>query len=203
MIRNLGVAAVVVSLALTASAGEPAKAAATLDNLQKAYGNGLIAKARCEAFAVKADAEGYAAVGALMRASANAEAIHLDKYAAVIKSLGGEPAAAAAAPEVGTTAENLKVLLAAVESNKAAYAGFVKQAQAEKADKAVMFLKGALADEASRGKLYAEAAGDLQSWKAAGKAFIVCQVCGYTTADAKLKTCPVCSAPRDKFTEFK
>jgi rubrerythrin len=201
MLRTLGVM-VVVALALTAAAGEAASSA-TLDNLQKAYANGLLAKARCEAFAAKADAEGYAAVGALLRAAANAEAIHLDKYAPVIKSLGGTPEAAVAAPKAGTTAENLKTLLEAVQSNKVAYAGFVKQAQTEKVEKAVMFLKGALADEASRGKLYAEAAGDLQNWKAAGKVFIVCQVCGYTTADIKLKTCPVCSAPRSKFSEFK
>jgi rubrerythrin len=208
MVRRLSVLTLVIAamsfMAAIAFGGEGAKAAkaSTLDNLQKAYANGSLAKAQCEAFAAKADEEGYKSAATLFRASAKAESIHLEKYAVVIKSLGAEAKTDAAKPEVKTTKENLLVVLKAVNGNSQTYADYVKQAEADKNEKAVMFLKGALADEASRAKLYRQAADELDNWKAAGKEVLVCLVCGYTTMDA-VKTCPVCSAPREKFESFK
>lgn len=202
-----GLVSVVVAGSLAAAiafGGEGAKAAkpTTLDNLQKAYVSGSLAKAQCEAFAAKADEEGYKSVATLFRASAKAESIHLEKYASAIKALGAEAKADVAKPEVKTTKENLTVILKLVNGNSQVYADYVKQAQTDKNEKAVMFFSGALHDEASRAKLYLKAKDDLDNWKAAGKEILVCTVCGYTTMDA-VKTCPVCSAPREKFESFK
>lgn len=203
---NRRLVGVVAALALTGSvimAVEAEKKPATLDNMQKAFENGSLAKARCEAFAAKAEEEGYKSVVALFKASARAESIHLEKYAKVIKALGAEARADVAKPEVKSTRENLEVMIKAIEVNASTYAGFAKQAALDKNDMAAMFLNGALADEASRGKIYQQAVDGLKSWKTAGKQFIVCLVCGYTTTDLKLKACPVCSAPRSKFVDFK
>jgi len=197
-----GIAGLVVVMTVVAAL-QAAEETKTLANMQKAYGNGALAKAQCEAFAAKATGEGYKSVAALFRAAAKAESIHMDKYATVIKALGGEAKAETEAPVVKTTKENLDLLRLGIEANTKDYAEYVKTAEAEKNDKAVMFLKGTLADEESRAKLYKDAVDNLDAWKAGDKEVIVCTVCGYTTIDPKLKTCPVCSAPRSKFEAFK
>ena len=177
---------------------------ASVENLAKAYANGALAMAQSKAFAAKADEEGYKSVAALFRAAEYAEGIHMKKYEMALKDLGSA-VSETKLPEVTakTTKENLETLIKAVEANAVAYGDYIKQAQKDGATKAGMFLGGAVADEASRGKLYKQAAADLDGWKAAGKEIIVCEVCGFTTIDGKLKTCPVCSAPREKFKLFK
>jgi rubrerythrin len=196
-----GAAIVLPGLAFGADADAKA---ATVANLIKASANGALALARCKAFAAKADEEGYKSVSALFRASAEAEKMHLDKYGMALGELGAA-VQTAKPPEVkaGTTRENLDTLAKAIEANAAVYAEYSKQAGAAGAKLAQMFIGGTIADEASRAKLYKQAAAGLDSWKEAGREFLVCQVCAFTTMDAKLKTCPVCSAPRSKFTSFK
>ena len=46
---------------------------------------------------------------------------------------------------------------------------------------------------------FQKALNELESWKPAGKEFLVCVICGYTTMDSKIMKCPVCAAPREKF----
>ena len=177
----------------------------TLDNLQAAFNGESNAKAKYEAFAVKADAEGYKSVASLFRATAASETIHARKHAAAIKKLGAAPLATVGKPEVKSTKENLEAALAGETYEKETmYPDFIKQAQAEKNKGAVMSFKGALAAEAEHAKLYKQALGELEAWKPAGKEFMVCQICGYTLlADPALLKCPVCSAPKEKFTLIK
>ncbi len=176
----------------------------TLANLQAAYNGESNAKARYEAFAVKADAEGYLAVGALFRAAAKSESIHATKHGEIIKSLGAEPKAEVGAPDVKSTRENLEAgIKGETEEKETMYPAFIKQAQADKNKRAAMSFKGAMAAEAEHAKLYGAALKDLEGWKAAGKVFLVCQICGYTSMDQSLKKCPVCEAPRTKFDEVK
>lgn len=186
-------------------AGAAAMAAGgTLANLQTAYQGESNAKVRYAAFAVKADAEGYASVAALFRATAHSEGIHATKHAAAIKNMGAEPKAEVAVPEVKSTRENLEVALKGETAERSAmYPEFIKQAAADNNGKAKMSFMGALAAETEHAKLYQQALDDLDGWKAAGKTFLVCEVCGYTALDAGLKKCPVCAAPRAKFTFFK
>ena len=177
----------------------------TLDNLQTAYNGESNAKARYEAFATKADEEGYKSVAVLFRAAADSESIHASKHAAAIQKLGAEPQATVVAPEVKTTAENLATAVSGENMEKQTmYPAFVQQAEAEGNTAAVYSFKGAMAAEAEHAKLFAEAAGNLEAWKALGKEFYVCQVCGYTQVnDPAVVKCPICAAPRAKFTIFK
>ena len=187
-----------VGLAGAARAADDA-AKSTLENLQTAYNGESNAITRYEAFAVKADEEGYKSVAALFRATANSEAVHARKYAAILKKLGAEPTATREEPKVKSTKENLG---AAVKSETAekdtVYPAFMKQAQTDKNSDALICFKGALAAEASHALLYYQALNELNKWKAEGKEFMVCQVCGYTTMDRMIKKCPICSAPRSK-----
>jgi len=177
----------------------------TLDNLQTAFNGESNAKARYDAFALKADEEGYKSVAALFRAAAFSESIHAKKHAAALAKLGGKAEAKVDKPEVKTTKENLEAALSGENMEKETlYPAFLKQAEADKNTQAVYSFKGAMAAEAEHAKLFKQALGELDAWKPAGKEFMVCQVCGYTLlADPKLLKCPICTAPKEKFTTIK
>jgi len=175
--------------------------AGTLDNLQEAYNGESNAKARYEAFAVKAEAEGYLGVAGLFKAAALSESIHAAKHAKAIETLGGMPKAELKAPVVKSTRENLKEAISGENhESKKMYPAFLKKAEADKNMQAMYSFKGAMAAEKMHSQMYSKALANLKDWKVK-KQFIVCQACGYTTMDLKLKTCPVCSQPRAQFTE--
>ncbi len=180
------------------------KVGTTLENLQAAYNGESNAKARYEAFAAKADEEGYKSVAALFRATSRSEGIHAEKHAAAIKKLNADPKADVQKPEVKSTKENLEAALKGETYEKESmYPAFIKQAEADKNSDAVRSFNGAMKAEIEHAKLYDEALKNLDGWKAAGKEFIVCTVCGWTTGDVSVKKCIVCAAPRSKFEPFK
>lgn len=177
----------------------------TLDNLQAAFNGESNASAKYTAFAAKADEEGYKSVAALFRAAAMAEGIHAKKHAAVITKMGAVPKAEVGKPDVKSTKENLEAAFGGESYEKdTMYPEFIKVAEAEKKPQAVRTFKGAMAAEVEHAKMYKQALAELDAWKAAGKEFMVCTVCGYTSFnDPKLQKCPVCSMPREKFTIVK
>jgi len=188
-----------------ANAAEAAAGKSTLENLQAAFNGESNAKAKYEAFAAKAEEEGYKSVAALFRAASQSEGIHAKKHAAVIAKLGAEPKAEVGKPDVKGTKENLEAALAGETHEKETmYPGFIKQATAEKNKAAVRTFRGAMLAEVEHAKLYKQALAELDGWKAAGKEFMVCQICGYTElSSSALMKCPVCSAPKTKFTVVK
>jgi rubrerythrin len=171
----------------------------TLDNLQAAYNGESNANAKYLEFAKKADLEGYAGVAALFRAAAKAEEFHARNHADVIKKMGGTPKAEIKLPAAKTTAENLK---AAVEGETyerdTMYPDFIAVAKAAGEKDAVRSFNFAVAAEGQHAKFYADAAANLQGWKAAKK-FMVCPVCGNTVTTVDFAKCPVCFTPGDKF----
>ena len=187
------------------NAAETVAGKSTLDNLQAAFNGESNAKAKYEAFAVKADEEGYTSVASLFRAASLSEGIHAKKHAAVITKLGAEPKANIGKPEVKSTKENLEAALAGESYEKETmYPDFIKIAESEKKNAAVRTFRGAMLAEIEHAKLYKQALAELEAWKTAGKEFMVCSVCGYTELmNAALKKCPVCSAPKTKFTTVK
>jgi rubrerythrin len=182
---------------------EEAKAAPAY--LQKAYDSETQAKARDEAFAAKAEEEGYKAVAAMFRALAKSEGLHASGREAMIKKLGVEPKAAAADKlEVKSTRENLEAAVKAETVEKdALYPELSKLAAAAKDEHAVMAFKGAVAIATENIKICKKALQELETWKAADKEFIVCMVCGYVSMNKSLIKCPVCSALRSKFESVK
>lgn len=207
--KNSKILLVVAALALLAgnvcAEGKkgPAKAeSTTLENLQAAYNGESNAKVRYEAFAAKAETDGYLGVAGLFRAAALAEGIHAAKHGKAIEALFGVPKADIIIPTVRTTKENLKEAINGENhESKKMYPAFLKKAEADKNQQAIYSFKGAMAAEKIHSQMYAQALGNLKGWQAKKK-FIVCQTCGYTTADLNLKMCPVCSQPRAQFTEI-
>jgi len=182
-----------------AAPGKPE--ATTLENLQTAYNGESNAKVRYEAFAAKAGQEGYLGAAGLFRAAAMSEGIHAAKHLKAIEALGSVAKADVKAPAVKTTKENLREAVSGENhESKIMYPAFAKKAEADKNQQALYSFKGAMAAEQMHSMMFSKALADLKGWKAKKK-FLVCQTCGYTTMDMKLKVCPVCSRPRSQFTE--
>ena len=177
---------------------------ATKENLQVAYQGESKAKARYEAFAAKADAEGYKSVAVLFRATAKSEAVHAAKHAAMLKKKGVKAVAAVDKPDVKSTKENLETSQKdeSLEKSKL-YPDFVKQAEAEKLAGPAMSFRGAMAAEGAHAALFRKALAELDAWKASGKEFGVCLVCGYVMMGPVPAKCPICAAPKEKYAMFK
>lgn len=194
-----GVAVLCVALGGVLNAAED-YSASTLENMKTAFNGESNAKVRYEAFAVKADEEGYKSVAALFRAAAKSEGIHAAKHAAAIVKMGGEAKATLMPVEAKSTRENIEAALKGeIAEKESMYPAMVKKAETDKNIPALYSFKGALAAEKMHAQYFQQALKDLDSWKAAGKEFLVCLVCGYTTTDMSVKVCPVCSVPREKF----
>ncbi|MCX7013204.1 MAG: rubrerythrin family protein [Candidatus Sumerlaeota bacterium] len=163
----------------------------TAENLQAAFAGESQANRKYLAFADKAAAEGFPQVAKLFRAAAAAETVHAHAHFRVMKG-------------VKSTAENLQ---AAVDGEgyefKEMYPSFVKQAEAEGQKAALMSFQNAMAVEQIHFTLYNEALGAVQAKRdvAADRVF-VCSICGNTVKGAAPDKCPICNAPREKFTEI-
>lgn len=171
----------------------------TLKDLQSAYDGESNAKVRYEAFAKKADQDGYHQVASLFRAAAKSEGFHVRNHAAVLRGLGAEPKADIKTPEIKSTRENLETALKGENYERLTmYPDFIRQAETDKTPAAVRTFKYAQAAETMHAKYYKEALDNLDTWKTGTKDFLVCTNCGYTTMDLALKKCPVCGFPRSK-----
>ncbi|MCF7864684.1 MAG: hypothetical protein K9L89_07840 [Kiritimatiellales bacterium] len=172
----------------------------TLQNMQAAYQGESNAHVRYLAFAKQADTEGFNQVASLFRAAASAEKIHADNHAVVIRKLGGEPTAKIDAPDVKTTAENLKAAIAGESYERdVMYPGFIKQAQSERLADAIRSLNYARTAEMAHAKLYQQALDNLDQWRTGTKDFYVCQICGETLTQMPDAKCPSCFNGKENF----
>jgi rubrerythrin len=207
-VLSMGLASLVNAAEAVAKKEAPAVAQpvanATLDNLQAAYNNESNAKARYEAFAAKADAEGYKSVASLFRGFAKSDAMRAERHAGMIEKLGTKATATIATVEAKTTKENLEATVLALTAEKdTMYPAFAAQAVTDKNEHAAMGFKGSVAIATENIKSCKKVLGELDAWKAAGKVVLVCQVCTYVSIDPQLVKCPVCAAPREKFDVIK
>lgn len=176
----------------------------TLDNLMTAYNNESNAALRYLAFAKQANVEGYDIAASLFRAIALAEQVHCERYAAIIKRLGGTPQAIIETPEVKGTKENLEATLKGETYEKdVMYPGFLKQAQKENIKDAAEAFKDAIATEGSHIKLYTGMSNNMTLSQGLSKDFYVCPVCGYVTDAITSAMCPICSTDTRKFRRVK
>jgi len=179
---------------------EATKAGTTLENLMTAYKVESNADARYQAFAKKAQEEGYLKVAALFKAAAKSEEIHAKNHAQVIKKMGGTPKVDIEAPKVGATKENLEVALKGESHERdSMYPAFIEQANKDKNKSAVRTFTFAMKVEANHAKLYTEAIGNLEAWKVGGVVFYDCGECGNTVEKIDFTRCPVCSEPKSRY----
>jgi rubrerythrin len=167
----------------------------TLDNLNTAFQGESNASHRYEAFAKKADTEGYTYVARLFRAAAKAEAIHRDTHKQAILDLGGKiKSFKLDEVKAGTTAENLQAAIKGESYERdTMYPEFMAQAKKDAAKPAIRSLLYAQKAEAEHAKLYQDALDNLG--KNADRTLYVCKVCGYTVTQLPASNCSSCREP--------
>jgi len=162
----------------------------TQDNLQAAFAGESQANRKYLAFAAKAEAEGYPQIAKLFRAAAAAETVHAHAHFRVMNG-------------VADTKTNLQ---AAIEGEgyefKEMYPAFIKEAEAEGNKAALISFRNANTVEKTHYDLYSQALATLEAGKdLTPTAMYVCDVCGHTVEGEAPDKCPVCGAPKKRFTE--
>lgn len=157
----------------------------TEQNLKSAFAGESQANRKYQAFAKKAEEDGYPTVAKLFRAASEAEAIHAYSE---LKALGG----------VKSTAENLQ---AAIDGETyeftTMYPGFIKEAEEEAASQAKKAFYNANEAEKVHAGLYKKALAALES--KSDIEYYLCTVCGYIHENGAPDKCPVCGAASKAF----
>jgi rubrerythrin len=178
--------------------------AVTLKNLQTAYNGESNANARYLAFSKKAKEEGYHQVATLFEAAAQAEAIHANNHAQLIKKMGATPQAKIETPNVKSTKENLEEAINGESYERdTMYPGFIEQAQTVGNNEAIETFTYAVKAEKEHAKYYTEAKNNLENWKEAKTTFFVCPECGFTTSAMTFDVCPVCGTGKGSFAQVR
>ncbi len=162
----------------------------TTDNLRTAFAGESQANQTYMAYAKKAKAEGRPQIAKLFRAAAASETVHAQAH---LRVLG-----------VQTTADNLRAAMGGEESEfTTMYPGFVAQAEQEDNPQALISFRNALAVERIHYSLYREALASVDEGEDLPEAAIfVCGVCGNTVIGEAPEVCPICGAPKVKFSEI-
>ena len=162
----------------------------TMENLAAAFAGESQANRKYLAFAQKADKDGYPQVAKLFRAAAEAETVHAHAH---LRVMGG----------INSTVENLEEAIDGEGHEfKEMYPKFLEDALSEGNKQAEFSIRYAMAVEEVHHGLYTKAleavknGGDLP-----GTSIHICPVCGNTVEGELPDNCPVCSVPKDKFTE--
>jgi rubrerythrin len=158
----------------------------SLEDLQAAFAGESQANRKYLAFAQKADQEGYPQAARLFRAAAEAETVHAHSH---LRAMSG----------VGSTAENLKAAVSGENYEATSmYPEFIKDAEADKDQKALRSFSYAIEAEKVHEQLYKEALENLEK-KGEEYDYYVCPVCGHTHPRSAPDKCPVCGALGSKF----
>ncbi len=153
----------------------------TSKHLMDAFAGESQANRKYLAYAKQADKEGHTAVAKLFRAAAAAETVHAHAH---LRAAGG----------IGKTAENLKDAIAGeTHEFKSMYPEMIADAEAEGSKDALRSFTYANAVEEIHAGLYQKALDTIDNPEAVD-CYYVCGVCGYTVADEKPDTCPVCGS---------
>jgi len=168
----------------------------TSSGVQRALTNAVINEqagiARYNAFAEKAQEEGYFGVADLFRATAKAETIHLSRFTAMMNTRGIElPPDTARPVVVGTTSANLQTAIAAENGERDGSYRDGYNVASEAGDTEIAKVFDQTRDvETEHANLEQAALRNLDPMKQP-HTYKVCEICGYTT-DVNSFTCPLC-----------
>jgi rubrerythrin/Fe-S-cluster-containing hydrogenase component 2 len=163
------------------------KTMSTLDNLMEAFAGESQANRKYLAYSQKAEKEGKVNAAKLFKAASDAETIHALKHFEV-------------AGKIKSTADNLKDAVAGeTHEYKDMYPPFVKLAEAEGNNAAVMTFKFAMKAEEKHAHLYQEALDNLDNTEEIF--YYLCPVCGNIEKFVPEK-CSICGVPGTKFIKY-
>lgn len=158
----------------------------TQKNLGYAFAAESKASIRNDAFARKAEAEGFGGIARLFRAVSEAESVHARRYLLLMRG------------KVGSTEENLQTAFQnEIKANVEEYPHLIKEATEEGEDAALKAFSHARDVEDRHAELYKKAITDMLAERET--IYYVCQVCGYVAEDEAPQNCPVCGAVKGKF----
>lgn len=158
----------------------------TQKNLAYAFAAESKASIRNDAFARKAEAEGFSGIARLFRAVSEAESVHARRYLLLMRG------------KVGSTEENLQTAFQSeIKANVDEYPNLIKEATEEGEDAALKAFSHARDVEDRHAELYKKAMNDMLAERET--IYYVCQVCGYVAEDEAPQNCPVCGAVKGKF----
>ena len=159
----------------------------TEKNLAYAFAAESKASVRNEAFAKKAESEGYSQIARLFRAVSNAESVHARRCLLLMRG------------KIGSTEENLeRAFQNEIKANVDEYPKLIKDASDEGQKAAQNVFSNSRDVENRHAELYKKAMNDMLSDRSTE--YYVCQVCGYISEDEAPEKCPVCGAVTGKFT---
>ena len=164
--------------------------AKTSENLKNAFAGESQANRRYLAFAKKAEAEGLPQIAKLFKAAAYAETVHALNHLNVMG-------------EVKSTAENLKQAVSGETFEfDEMYPKYIEVANEEGNKKAVWSFDVANKVEKIHAGLFSKAMKAVAENKVADTDYYVCEVCGNTVEGSAPDICPICKAPKQKFTKI-
>lgn len=161
----------------------------TTDNLKEAFAGESQANQKYQAFAKKAEKEGFTNIAKLFRTTAEAERIHAEGHLKALEI-------------IHSTAENLQ---AAIDGETyeftTMYPPMVELAQAD-GHKAKTMFKFAVDAEAVHAQIYQKALAAVKKGVDMDTGdFYLCLVCGYIEVGSAPDKCPVCGALKKIFAQ--
>lgn len=176
----------------------------TVANLKAAINGEATASAKYAAFAEQAAKDSLFAVEALFKATSQAEAIHVKNHQDVLASLGvTDYQPMVESFEVKSTPENLQ---AAIEGETyeftTMYPGFIKDAETEKVQAALVSYNFAQDAEKGHAAIYADVLAKLSTPDVLATAYYLCPKCGNTYAGTASESCELCQTPSEQFIVF-
>jgi len=155
----------------------------------KIYEGEAKAALRLKIFAKKAEQETLPQIAKLFRVIAFSEEIHGERALRMLR-------------EINDTDTNLKESFQSeIHVAGVAYDNFIELAEEIEDTTASNILSNSRDVEDGHAKLYKNAINHLIGERETN--YYVCQVCGYVSDGVWPEVCPVCSAPKDQFVEFK
>ena len=151
----------------------------TQDFLKEAFAGESQANRKYQAFAAKADKEGYAQAAKLFRAASAAEAVHANNHLKAMKA-------------IQSTSENLKTAISGEDSEyESMYPEMIETAKVEKQKEAEISFHDANEVEKVHSKLFNKLLAT-QGKSTETYPYYVCPICGNTVEKEPPATCQVC-----------
>ena len=178
----------------------------TVENLKAAIIGETTASAKYLAYSKKAKEEGLDKIAKLFEATSKSEGIHANNHRAVLEQLGVKMEEVTPKYEVKSTKENLQDAIGGESYEVTSmYPDFIKAANTESENLAVISFNYAYQTEKKHNELYKDALDKLNNKQESSLAsnYFVCSTCGNTYAGEAPNRCGISMTPKDRFITIK
>jgi len=177
----------------------------TVQNIKDAIVGETTASAKYAAFGKQAEKEGYSKIALLFKAASKAESIHANNHRSVLSQLGVKMDDFTPEYDVKSTKENLQAAVDG-ESYEVAtmYPDFIKAAQAENVNLAMISFNYAYQTEKKHKAMYQNALAQLNAGNtdSLSDLYMVCTTCGNTYDGEAPARCGISMTPKERFLRF-